>query len=66
MKGNPRIDFTLSFTSALDNINYRYRTSGSVFNVRRQLSKTKVSSSLVRKLLYEDDCDIVAHSEDEL
>ena len=44
----------------------RYRTSGSVFNLRRLLSQTKVSSSLPRELLYADDCDIVAHSEDEL
>ena len=41
-------------------------TSGSIFNVRRLLSQSKVSSSLVRELLYADDCDIVAHSEDEL
>ena len=44
----------------------RYRTSDSVFNVRRLLSQRKVSSSLVRELLYADDCDIVAHSDDEL
>ena len=34
--------------------------------VGRLLSQRKVSSSLVRELLYADDCDIVAHSEDEL
>ncbi len=43
----------------------RYRTSGSVFNVRGLLSQRKVSSVL-RELLNADDCDIVAHSEDEL
>ena len=43
----------------------RYWTSGSVFNVRRLLSQRKVSSVL-RELLYADDCGIVAHSEDEL
>ena len=26
VKGNPRIDFTLTFTSALDNINYTYKS----------------------------------------
>ena len=32
----------------------------------RLVSQTKASSSLVRELLYVDDCDIIAHSEDEL
>ena len=49
-----------------DGIYIRYRTSGSVFNVCRLLSQRKVSSSWVWELLYADDCDIVAHSEDEL
>ena len=44
----------------------RFQTPGSVFNVRRLLSQRKIPSSLVRELLYADDCDIVAHSEDEL
>ena len=49
-----------------DGIYIRYRTSGSVFNVHRLFSQRKVSSSLVRELLFADDCYIVAHSEDEL
>ena len=64
------IYFAIVFLVALyensDGIYITYRTSGSVFNVRRLLSLTKVSSSLVRELLNDDDCDTVAHSEDEL
>ena len=60
------IVFLVAFYENSDGIYIIYRTSSSVFNVRRQFSLTKVSSSLVRELLYADDCDIVAHSEDEL
>ena len=60
------IVFLVAFYENSDGIYIRYRTSSSVFNVRRLLSQRKVSSSLVRELLYADDCDIVAHSEDEL
>ena len=60
------IVFLVAFYENSDGIYNRYQTSGSVFNVRRLLSQRKVSSSLVRGLLYADDCDIVAHSEDEL
>ena len=60
------IVFLVAFYENSDGIYIRYRTSGCVFNVRRLLSQTKVSSSLVRELLYADDCAIIAHSEDEL
>ena len=60
------IVFLVAFYENSDGIYIRYRTSGSVFNVRRLVSQTKASSSLVRELLYVDDCDIIAHSEDEL
>ena len=60
------IVFLVAFYENSDGIYIRYRTSGNVFNVRRLLSQRKVSSSLVRELLYADNCDIVSHSEDEL
>ena len=59
------IVFLVVFYENSDSIYIRYWTSGSVFNVRRLHSQRKVSS-LVRELLYADDCDIVAYSEDEL
>ena len=37
-----------------------------IFNTQRLKAKTKVTSSLVRDLLYADDCGIVAHSEKDL
>ena len=40
--------------------------SSKVYNIRRLLGHTNVSSSLVKKLLYTDDCDIVTHFEDEM
>ena len=43
-----------------------YRTDGGIFNPQRLKAKTKVTKSLVRDLLYADDCAIVAHSEDDL
>ena len=52
--------FLVAFYENSDGIYSRYRTSGSVFNVRRLFSQRKVSSSLVRELLYADDCNIVA------
>ena len=63
---NFAIVFLVAFYENSDGIYIRYRTSGSVFDARRLHSQTKVSSSLARELLYADDCDIVAHSEDEL
>ena len=60
------IVFLVAFYENSDGIYIRYRTFGSVFNVRRLHSQRKVSSSLVRELLYADDCGIVVHSEDEL
>ena len=47
------IVFLVAFYGNSDGIYIRYRTSGSVFNVRRLLSPTKISSSLVRELLYD-------------
>ena len=60
------IVFLVTFYENSDGIYIRYRTSGNVFNVLRLLSQRKVSSSLVRELLYADDFDIVAHSKNEL
>ena len=44
----------------------KYRTDGDIFNTQRQKAKIKVIKSLVRNLLYADDCAMVAHSEDGL
>ena len=44
----------------------RYRTTGQVFNLSRFRSKTNVFTSLIRDLLYADDCDLLSHTEQEL
>ena len=49
------IVFLVAFYENSDSIYIRYRTSGCVCNVSRLLSQTKVSSSLLRELLYADD-----------
>ena len=58
--------FLVAFYENPDGISISYRTSGKVFNLKRFLAKTKVSFSLMRELLYADDCDIVTHSEAEM
>jgi hypothetical protein len=44
----------------------RFRTSGKVFNLRRFNSKSKTFQILVRELLYADDADLVAHTEEDM
>ena len=44
----------------------RYRTTGKLFDLRRFNAKSKTFSVLVRDLLYADDCDLVAHSAEDL
>ena len=56
--------FLEAFFEIPDGIYIRYRTAGKVYNIRRLLAHTKVSS-LLRELLYADYYDIVTHSEDE-
>lgn len=41
----------------------RYRTSGKLFKLNRFAAKTLISMSVIRDLLYADDCDLVTHSE---
>ena len=52
--------------STYPGIQIMYRTDGGIVNTQRLKAKTKVTKSLVRDLLYADDCAIVAHSEDDL
>ena len=61
------IYFAIVISKAFENcelgIYIRYRSTGKLFNLRRFDAKTKTYISLVRDLLYADDCDIVSHSE---
>ena len=64
------IFFAVTLTHAFQNCDIgvfiRFRTSGKVFNLRRFSSKTKTFEALVRELLYADDADLVAHSEEDM
>ncbi|KAL8601069.1 hypothetical protein ACOMHN_040770 [Nucella lapillus] len=55
-----------SFKDSDPGIQITYRTDGGILNTQRLKAKTKVTKSLVRDLLYADDCAIVAHLEDDL
>jgi len=40
----------------------KYRTDGRIFNLRRLGAKTKVAQTLIRELLFADECAIMAHT----
>ena len=44
----------------------RFRTSGKVFNLRRFNIKSKTFHSLVRELLFTNDADLVANTEEDM
>ena len=44
----------------------RFRTTGKVFNLTRFNAKSKTFQCLVRELLYADDADFVAHTEEDM
>ena len=57
--------FSFYFTVMLSYV-FRFRTSGKVFNLRRFNSKSKTFQCLVRELLFADDADLVAHTEEDM
>ena len=45
-----------------DGIYIRFRTDGSLFNLRRLLVRTKTIEELITELLFADDCALLAHT----
>ena len=56
----------IALADSTDGIYIRYRTSGSVFDLSRLRANSKVFISVVKDLLYADDCDLVSHTEEGL
>ena len=46
-----------------DGIYIRFRTDGSLFNLRRLLARTKTIEELITELLFADDCALLVHTE---
>ena len=49
-----------------DGIYIRFRTDGSLFNLRRLLALTKTIEELITELLFAYDCALLAHTEEAL
>ena len=49
-----------------DSIYIRFRTDGSLFNLRRLLTRTKTTEELITELLFADDCALLDHKEEAL
>ena len=50
----------------VDSIFIRFRTDGSIFNLRRLLAHTKTIEVLIVELLFADDCALLAHTQEAL
>ena len=50
----------------MDDISIRFRTDGSIFNLRRLLAHTKTIEVLIVELLFADDCALLAHTQEAL
>ena len=42
----------------------RFRTDGSIFNLRRLIARTKTTEEFITELLFVDDCALLAHTQE--
>lgn len=54
--------FLKEFKATEVDVYVRYRTSGNLFNLRRSNAVNQTFITLIKDLLYADDCDLVCHS----
>ena len=52
-----------AFKDLTEGIYVRYRSTGSVFDLRRLRNNPRVFAAVIRDLLYADDCDLISHTE---
>ena len=57
---------THAFQDCDNGIQLRFRSTGKVFDLRRFNTRSKTFQLLVRELLYADDADFVAHTEEDM
>ena len=58
--------FQLAFKNSSEGAYLYYRTTGKLFNIKRFTARTKTMMSLIRELLYADDCALLTHTEMEM
>ena len=58
--------FQLAFKDSSEGVYVYYRTTGKLFNIKRFTARTKTMMSVIRELLYADDCALLTHTEMEM
>ena len=58
--------FQLAFKDSSEDVHIYYRTTGKLFNIKRFAASTKKMMSVIRELLYADDCALLTHTEMEM